>query len=115
MLFRSTSIMLVNDAEQARNVRVRMPSATQSSLYSYHYFKNDRPISSSEMLKASVGVLKVDSNRSLTINMPSRGVIFLTSAAGRDTRPPRPKTVDRKFVRMLRGGLRNSAKTSTNR
>jgi hypothetical protein len=75
-----TSIMLVNDADQARNVRVRMPSVTQSSLCTYHYFKNDRPTGSTGMPKASVGVLKVDSNRSLTINMPSRGVIFLTSA-----------------------------------
>jgi hypothetical protein len=75
-----TSIMLVNDADQARIVRVRMPSATLSSLYSYRYFENDRPTSSSAMPKVSMGVLNVDSNRSLTINMPSRGVIFLTSA-----------------------------------
>jgi hypothetical protein len=54
-----TSIMLVNDADQARSVRVRMPSATPRSLHSYHYFKNYRPTSSSGMPKASERVLKV--------------------------------------------------------
>jgi hypothetical protein len=78
------SVVLVNDAETNRVINLRWTTGpTDTRLYVYHYFTMDRPVDADGYPKPAKAWLHANLQASLTLAMPSRGVIFLT------TRPPR--------------------------
>jgi len=74
------SVMLVNNADASRKVTVRMPSAKAAlTLTRYHYFDGDRPVDEQGFAKAKDVLQNADLQRGVEVDMPSRGVVFLTT------------------------------------
>ncbi|MCY3024344.1 MAG: hypothetical protein NTW87_35660 [Planctomycetota bacterium] len=75
------TIMLVNNADADRKVTVRLPSAkSTAALTRYHYFDNDRPVDEKGFPKAKDLQAEADLQRGVEVALPSRGVVFLTTA-----------------------------------
>ncbi|MEI6195589.1 MAG: hypothetical protein WCS42_14800 [Verrucomicrobiota bacterium] len=74
------TVMLVNNANTNRLVRLQIPSATPiQTMACYHYFENDRPVDDRGFPKPKKFLNDVDLKRGIELMMPSRGVIFLTT------------------------------------
>lgn len=73
-----SAIMLVNDADRPLTVFLRFPLASPQIIYRYDYFQNDRPVDPFGMPQLS-GASRMDLSSGVTVEMPSRGVVFLTS------------------------------------
>jgi hypothetical protein len=76
-----TAIMLVNDTDKPRSITVRLPRARRQSLTRYHYFEGDRPVDREGYPRASGTIKKADLARGVTVDLPSRGVVFLTTGS----------------------------------
>jgi len=75
------SILLVNDSDAARTVVVHAPEFASRKLYCYHYFDQDRPVDGKGLPVPASTDLKFPANdQGITINMPSRGVVLLTTS-----------------------------------
>jgi hypothetical protein len=75
------SVLLVNDDDAARTVVVHASTLASKKLYCYHFFVNDRPVDAKGLpVPASNDMKFTDSDQGITINMPSRGVILLTTS-----------------------------------
>ena len=70
--------MLVNDADEAREVTLRIPGVHTRSLTRYHYFDADRPTDASGFPKPAA-TMRADLDRGLAVSFPARGVVFLTT------------------------------------
>jgi hypothetical protein len=73
------SVMVVNDAAGQRTVAVRIPGLRGKKLVQYHYFDGDRPVDSDGFPVAQKKMLKVDGKGAVRVELPSRGVVFLSS------------------------------------
>jgi hypothetical protein len=78
------SVALVNNAETNRVVHLRSAGGpVDARVYGYHYFAADRPADADGFPQPAVVWPHADLQAGLTLAMPTRGVIILT------TRPPR--------------------------
>jgi hypothetical protein len=78
---KQASVLLVNDSDAARTVVVHEPSFTSKKLYCYHYFENDRPVDARGLpVPARTDLKYPNSGKGLSVNLPSRGVILLTTS-----------------------------------
>ncbi|MGC9260287.1 MAG: hypothetical protein ACP5I8_09475 [Phycisphaerae bacterium] len=76
------SVVLVNDSTIVRNVVVRIVADTRTSTFTeYRYFRNDRPVDAQGFPVAAKILHDVIPANGLTVTMPGRGVVFLTSRA----------------------------------
>jgi hypothetical protein len=73
---RQVSIMVVNDADEARTVRVVVPGFGRRALTVYRYFDEDRPVDANGFPAASRELPTADLTRGINVEMPSRGVAF---------------------------------------
>ena len=74
------TIMVVNDADAGRSVVVKMPGGGKKELAVYHYFEGDRPVDREGYPVAQEAGKQADLERGVRIELPSRGVVFLTTA-----------------------------------
>jgi hypothetical protein len=74
------SILLVNDDDIARTVIVDQLPRGSGKLYCYHYFDSDRPVAATGLPKPADVLMPTRFTKGLTISMPSRGVVLLTTA-----------------------------------
>jgi hypothetical protein len=72
------AIMLVNDADAAATIDLRIPGKKRKTVTVYHYFEADRRVDKDGYpIPASI-LKQADLNRGLTLDLPTRGVVFLT-------------------------------------
>jgi hypothetical protein len=71
--------MLVDDAGEPRSLTVRAPGAGKRALVGYHYFDTDRPVDRDGFPVASATLPKANFEKGVKVEMPSRGVVFLTT------------------------------------
>jgi hypothetical protein len=76
------SVMLVNDSDQPRKITIRAPGAGRKALTSFRYFENDRPVGKDGYAVPS-GKPAANLEAGVTVELPSRGVVFLSTAARR--------------------------------
>jgi hypothetical protein len=79
---RQLSVMLVNDSDEPRKIRVRAPGAGKKTLTRYRYFDKERPVDRDGYPTPS-GTAAADLEAGITVDLPSRGVIFLSTTAPR--------------------------------
>ncbi len=74
------SVMLVNDDSASRTVTVRvLRGPSPETLTCYRYFEGERPVDDHDLPKPASLLRGQDLRRGLTVTLPSRGVVFLTS------------------------------------
>ena len=74
------TIMLVNNAETNRIVRLNITSAKPiKKMMCYHYFENDHPVDGQGFPRPEKLLKNVDLKKGIELMMPSRGVIFMTT------------------------------------
>jgi len=73
------SVMLVNDTAEARTLTVRAPGGGTRAMVAYRYFDNDRAVDGGGYPVASATLPKADFEKGVSVEMPSRGVVFLTA------------------------------------
>ena len=79
---RQWTVMLVNEAEEKRTVRLRVPGAGRPDLRVYHYFQGERPVDADGFPVPQALLPHADVEHGLEVTLPSRGVVFLTSLGG---------------------------------
>ncbi|MFC4913740.1 hypothetical protein [Actinomadura gamaensis] len=99
------SIAVVNDTDQAHKLSVNVPGIT-SSLVEYRYFANDRPADAQGFPKPKRHV----TGPTFTADLPSRGVVILTTLGTRPVAVPKTTTFvddlnDLSHVHAHSGGL----------
>lgn len=73
------SIMLVNNADEARMVTVKIPGFKATRLSRYNYFDNDRPVGPDNIPLPKEPMLRANLEKGVLVTLPSRGVVFLTN------------------------------------
>ena len=73
------SVMVVNESETPRTVTVRVPAGGRHALDVYHYFDTDRPVTMEGFPAVFKRFPPTDLAKGVTVLLPSRGVIFLTT------------------------------------
>ena len=73
------SVMIVNDSDEPRTVLVRAPDAGQKDLLTYRYFDQERPADKDGYPLPAATLPKADLKTGVKVDLPSRGVVFLTS------------------------------------
>lgn len=77
------SIALVNDSDAPRTVRVVVPNALgRAALKEFHYFDGDRPVDADGFPIARQVLPSADLGAGLTVSLPSRGLVLLTTLGG---------------------------------
>ena len=77
------SLAVVNDSDTPRTVRVVIPNAVgRASLHEYHYFDGDRPADADGFPIAKQLLPGVSLKAGLTVRLPSRGLVLLTTLEG---------------------------------
>ncbi len=77
------SIAVVNDSQAPRTVTLKAPNATgHTTLAEYHYFEGDRSVDASGFPIVKQIRKDADLRAGLQINLPSQGVVILTSVDG---------------------------------
>ena len=76
---RSLSVMLVNNADEARAVTLSVPGAGRKTLVKYHYFDTDRPDDANGFAVPKETIPDADLERGVTVTLPSSGVVFLST------------------------------------
>lgn len=77
------SVMLVNDGDAPRTVAVRVPGGGRHAIEVYRYFDKERPVDAEGFPAVSRKLPVTDLTREIRIELPSRGVVFLSATAGR--------------------------------
>jgi hypothetical protein len=77
------SVMLVNDGDAARTVALRVPGGGRHAIEVYRYFDKERPVDAEGFPAVSRKLPVTDLAKELRIELPSRGVVFLSATAGR--------------------------------
>jgi len=77
------SVMLVNDSDAPRSVELRVPGGGRHAIETYRYFEKDRPATAEGFPAISRELPVTDLAKGLRVELPSRGVVFLTTAADR--------------------------------
>jgi hypothetical protein len=73
------SAMVVNEADEARAVVVRIPDWPGKKFAQYDYFEGNRPVDRDGFPVAQTKMLVVDRENSVQVELPSRGVVFICS------------------------------------
>ena len=73
------SVMVVNDADASRTMTIRVPGAGRRAVVVYRYFDNDRPVDKEGYPVPSATLRKANLAKGVKLEMPSRGVVFLTT------------------------------------
>jgi hypothetical protein len=73
------SVMLVNDAGEPHTLTVRAPGAGGKAMLAYRYFDNGRAVDRNGYPVVSATMPKADLKKGVNVEMPSRGVVFLTT------------------------------------
>lgn len=77
------SLAVVNDSDAPRVVRVVVPNAAgRASLSEYHYFTGDQPTDADGFPVAERVLPSVALESGLTVRLPSRGLVLLTTVGG---------------------------------
>lgn len=80
---RDVSFVVVNDSQNPQRVRLRLPNAkSAATLAEYHYFENDRPTDAMGYPVVKQMLPGVDLRSGLDVDLPSQGVVVLTSLEG---------------------------------
>ena len=77
------SVMVVNDSDTHRTVAVRVPGGGRHTMEMYRYFDKERPATAEGFPAVSRKLPATDLAKGLQIDLPSRGVVFLTMAPSR--------------------------------
>lgn len=73
------SFAVVNEADAARTVVLRMPGAKPATLHEYRYFESDRPADERGYPRVSRVRLNADLEAGVEVLLPASGVVFLTT------------------------------------
>jgi hypothetical protein len=74
------SVMVVNEADEARTVEVRIPGwSGKKRFVQYDYFARERPVNGDGFPVALKKQLNVSGKGTVQVGLPSRGVVFLRS------------------------------------
>ena len=73
------NVMLVNNSEAARTVRLMVPGRGRKTLRLYHYFENDRPADADGFAKPAATLPAIDLSMGLEMVLPGRGCVFVAS------------------------------------
>ncbi|MHC4252656.1 MAG: hypothetical protein ACYS9X_26360 [Planctomycetota bacterium] len=77
---RDVSVMLVNNSDEARKVTVRAPARAGPRTFAvYHYFEGDRPAGEDNAPLAKRVLERADVSQGIGVELPSRGVVFMTT------------------------------------
>jgi len=71
------SVIIVNDSDGPRSVNLKIPKTDRHDLSEYHYFKEDRPVDTSQFPQPAKTTINADVTNGLRVSLPGRGVIFL--------------------------------------
>jgi hypothetical protein len=77
----NATVMLVNDEDASRTITLTAPSLGKQDLYQYNYFAADQPVDGNGFPVVKTTLTGADLVSGITIDLPTRGVIFLTTAA----------------------------------
>jgi hypothetical protein len=77
------AVMVVNDSDTARSARILIPGAGRRTVELYHYFDRDRPADASGFPIPAQKLSSTDLAKGITVELPSRGVVFLATVSGR--------------------------------
>jgi hypothetical protein len=77
------SFMVVNDGDAPATVMLRAPGGGRRDLTEYRYFDRERPADSAGFPVPSGKLPAADLSKGVRIELPSRGVVFLTSGSER--------------------------------
>jgi hypothetical protein len=75
------TILLVNDSDANLAVTVNSSSLSATSLVEYNYFSSDAPVDANGYPAAEKTITNANLVSGVTVNMPSRGVVLLTTFA----------------------------------
>jgi hypothetical protein len=78
---RELSLMVVNQAAAARAVRLKVAAGGRRALTVYHYFEADRPTDAEGFPRPAETRAEADLGAGLDVDLPGRGVVFLTTQA----------------------------------
>jgi hypothetical protein len=74
------SLTVINDADTPRTVTMTVPEATwKATVHRFHYFKDDRPADADGFPVAKKVEVDVALDRGVTLSLPSRGVVVITT------------------------------------
>ena len=71
------AVMLVNNKDEVRSVKIAIPGAGHLTVAEYRYFENDRPVDAQGFAAPKTRTVDADLAGGISIVMPKRGVIFL--------------------------------------
>jgi hypothetical protein len=77
------SFMLVNESDAPKTVTLKAPGAGRRTLTTYRYFDRERPVDADGFPVPAAKPAPADLAKGVNIELPSRGVVFLTSGAAR--------------------------------
>ena len=77
------SFMVVNDGDAPKTVRLKAPGAGRRNLTTYRYFDRERPVDSNGFPVPIGKPAAADLGKGVRIELPSRGVVFLTTRSAR--------------------------------
>jgi hypothetical protein len=80
---KGVSVMLVNDADEKRTVTMRIAGLASKKLVRYNYFDRDRPADRDGFPVAQKKKVKADGTGAVQVELPSRGVVFLTTSTAK--------------------------------
>jgi hypothetical protein len=83
------SFMVVNESDAARTVTVKVPGVARKAVEIYRYFDQDRPANELGYPVPSQKLANANLAAGVTLELPGRGVAFLTTAAGPVAAQPR--------------------------
>ena len=75
----NATIMLVNNSSAPQAITVRAPSLGSQNLVEYNYFAADAPQDSNGYPTPEKTIANADLNSGVLVNLPSQGVVFLTT------------------------------------
>jgi hypothetical protein len=77
------SFMVVNDGDAPKTVTLKAPGAGRRNLTTYRYFDRERPVDSNGFPVPVGKPAAADLGKGVGIELPSRGVVFLTTRSAR--------------------------------
>jgi len=80
---REFSVMVVNDSDVAVTTRILIPGSERRAVEMYHYFDRDRPADANGFPVAAKTLPLTDLAHGVTVELPSRGVVFLATVGTR--------------------------------
>jgi len=73
------NVLLVNNADETRTVRLRVPGLGQKTARLFHYFENDRPADDEGFAIPAATLPNTDLSKGLTVVLTGRGCVFVAA------------------------------------